>query len=52
MSSRGKGKGRTLAAVDMQELVGKPRLDLHDHDLYVMGKTYKGKEPVWSIFCV
>lgn len=48
MSSRGKGKGRMLAAVDMQELVGKPRLDLHDHDLYVMGKT-KSKELVWSI---
>lgn len=37
-----------LAAVDMQELVGKPRLDLHDHDLYVMGRS-KSKGALWSI---
>lgn len=48
MSSRGKGKGEMLAAIDMQKLVGKPRLDLHDHDLYVMGRTKSG-ESLWSI---
>lgn len=48
MSTRGKGKGRMLSTDDMQDLVGKPRLDLHDHDLYVMGRTVSN-EPLWSI---
>ena len=48
MSARGKGKGRILSTEDMQKLVGKPRLDLHEHDLYVMGRTPDNKA-LWSI---
>lgn len=48
MSTRGKGKGRMLSTEDMQKLVGKPRLELHKHDIYVMGRTAKN-EALWSI---
>jgi len=51
MSSRGKGKGCILSTDDMQALLGKPRLDLSDHDIYVMGRG-PNNEPLWSIIRV
>eukprot|EP00752_Nemacystus_decipiens_P004386 g4009.t1 len=48
MSTRGKGKGRVISSEDMQNLVGKPRLDLHEHDIYVMGRT-ADNGVLWSI---
>ncbi|CAN0299187.1 unnamed protein product, partial [Ectocarpus sp. 6 AP-2014] len=48
MSSRGKGKGRMISTADLHNLVGKTRLDLHEHDLYVMGRSHS-KEVMWSI---
>ena len=48
MSTRGKGKGRMLSTEDMQKLVGKRRLELHEHEIYVMGRTAKN-EALWSI---
>ncbi|CAN0368122.1 unnamed protein product [Ectocarpus sp. 6 AP-2014] len=48
MSSRGKGNGRVLSAADLHNLVGKSRLELHEHDLYVMGRSHS-KEVMWSI---
>lgn len=47
MSTRGKGKGSLLSIEDVTALTGKPRLDLHEHDIYVMGRT-KQNEPLWS----
>lgn len=47
MSTRGKGKGCMLSTADIHRLTGKPRLDLHDHDIYVMGKT-KQNETLWT----
>lgn len=51
MSSRGKGKGCILSSDDMQALMGTPRLDIRDHDIYVMGRG-PNNEPLWSIIRV
>lgn len=47
MSSRGKGKGCMLSTEELAKLTGQGRLELKDHDIYVMGKT-KNNDTLWS----